>query len=112
MRLGIISNWDSRLRSLLEALDLAREFDSITVSFEAGAEKPSRAIFEHALASLGVGPSEAFHVGDDPVSDLEGPHGAGMRAALLVRQGEAPPGALNGLDGIIPLLEAHTGEMR
>ena len=106
VRVGIISNWDSRLRALLDALGLAPEFETIAVSCEVGVEKPGRAIFEHALGQLGVSPHEAFHVGDDAVADYEGPREAGLRAALLVRNGTPPAGipTVPGLQGILSLL--------
>ena len=106
VRLGVISNWDSRLRALLGALGLAREFETIVVSCEVGVEKPDRAIFERALEDLGIGPHEAFHVGDDVVADYEGPRSAGLDAALLVRHGPPPPGvpSVRGLDGILGLV--------
>jgi putative hydrolase of the HAD superfamily len=86
-RLGIISNWDSRLRPLLGLLELTAEFESITVSCEVGAEKPASTIFENALSSLGVSPERAFHVGDDLVSDYTGAKASGIDAALLQRAG-------------------------
>ena len=46
---GVISNWDNRLRPLLAAIGLAGRVDSITVSCEVGAEKPDAAIFRAAL---------------------------------------------------------------
>ena len=50
IELGVISNFDHRLYRILEGLDLARHFDSITISSEAGYAKPRREIFESALA--------------------------------------------------------------
>ena len=40
-KLGIISNWDERLRPLLKALGLDRYFDAIIISCEAGHHKPA-----------------------------------------------------------------------
>jgi putative hydrolase of the HAD superfamily len=107
VRVGIISNWDSRLRALLAALGLSGEFERIIVSCEVGAEKPSRAIFAEAVEAMGTRPDEAFHVGDDLVSDYEGARSAGLESALLVRRGDAPPGAgatVSTLDAILPLV--------
>jgi putative hydrolase of the HAD superfamily len=104
MRLGIISNWDSRLRALLNALALANEFETVVISCEAGVEKPDRAIFERALANLGLSPHEAFHIGDDRISDFEGPRAAGMAAALVVRKGPAPEGVQT-VDSLTRLLD-------
>ena len=43
LRLGVISNWDRRLRPLLRALDLLDGFHTVVVSGEAGVAKPSPA---------------------------------------------------------------------
>src|SRR5213593_1477681 len=43
LRLGIISNWDSRLRRTLSGLGLAEAFETIVVSCEVGVEKPAAA---------------------------------------------------------------------
>lgn len=106
LRLGVISNWDSRLRRLLGSLALAGEFEAIVVSCEVGVEKPSRAIFESALGTMGVRPGEAFHVGDDLVSDYDGARAAGIGSALIVRRG-APPGGVRtvaSLAEIVPIV--------
>jgi putative hydrolase of the HAD superfamily len=56
IQLGILSNFDSRLYAVLDALELAHFFDSITISTEAGAAKPDRQIFEIAYqAACAVG---------------------------------------------------------
>src|SRR5262249_17462379 len=52
LKLGIISNWDERLRPLLRQLNIERFFQSIVVSCEAGACKPSAAIFRQAAQKL------------------------------------------------------------
>ena len=41
MKLGVISNWDDRLRPLLQVLGLEERFDSIVISCEVGDSKPS-----------------------------------------------------------------------
>ncbi len=85
LHVGIISNWDERLRPLLERMDLSRYFDSLTISCEVGAEKPAAAIFRAALAAAEVGSSEAVHVGDSDEEDRQGAEAVGIRA-VLVRQ--------------------------
>ena len=109
MRLGVISNWDSRLQAILEHTGLSAAFDTIVVSCEVGAEKPSCTIFEEALARTGAEPEAALHVGDDPISDYEGARAAGLDAALLVRNGKPPAGArcVSRLDVVIDLLDLH-----
>ncbi len=104
----MISNWDSRLRGILDAHALSIQFDTIVVSCEVGSEKPAPAIFDRALRALDLAPGQAVHVGDDLVSDYEGSCRAGMRGVLLVRHGEPPRGveAVATLDGLLPLVES------
>jgi putative hydrolase of the HAD superfamily len=85
LRLGVISNWDTRLPELLRQLDLARRLDVLAYSSAVGVEKPDSRIFRRALRELGVEPRAALHVGDSRLEDLEGAIAAGMRALLLVR---------------------------
>jgi len=87
VRLGIISNWDSRLPAILDALGLTDHFDTITVSSLERVEKPARAIFERTLERLGVLPADAVHVGDSPLEDYRGAEDAGMRPVLVDRAG-------------------------
>ncbi len=108
LKLGIVSNWDHRLLPLLEALDLRRRFDAVTVSCEAGSTKPEAAIFQVAAARLGVAPGQVLHVGDDPVKDVRGARAAGLQAFLLQRRGRVrPPGALRSLRGLPGLFPKH-----
>ncbi|HEY9846957.1 MAG TPA: HAD-IA family hydrolase, partial [Candidatus Caenarcaniphilales bacterium] len=64
IQLGVISNFDRRLYSVLEALDLAPFFTSITISTEAGAAKPDPQIFGAALEKHGGRALHAWHIGD------------------------------------------------
>ncbi len=84
-RLGVISNFDGRLRSILAHLGIADFFSDVVISSEAGADKPAAWIFEHALARLGVAPAEALHAGDDPVNDWQGAAAAGLHVFRLER---------------------------
>jgi putative hydrolase of the HAD superfamily len=88
IRLAIISNWDERLRPLLDGLDLAKYFEAIFVSCEVGFPKPSPVIFEHAARMLGLAPEFILHVGDSREHDAEGATAAGFQARLLERGGE------------------------
>jgi putative hydrolase of the HAD superfamily len=84
-RLGVVSNFDSRLRPILDGLGVAQFFEHIVVSSEAGADKPSRHIFREALTRFGVEADEALHVGDEPEADWRGGAGAGLRVFELRR---------------------------
>jgi putative hydrolase of the HAD superfamily len=83
--MGVVSNWDDRLTGVLEDLGLARWLDFVVVSYEVGVEKPHPAIFERALARLGLPPEQVLHVGDRVREDVEGALALGMEALLLVR---------------------------
>ena len=85
LRLGVISNWDSRLPALLARLDLDGHFEAVICSAQVGCEKPDRRIFETALQALGVPASEALHIGDRPEEDYHGARAAGLRALALDR---------------------------
>jgi putative hydrolase of the HAD superfamily len=82
MKLGIISNWDERLRPLLESLELTPFFDAIVVSVEVGACKPSPEIFRQALRVLDLPASLVLHVGDSETEDIGGAKAIGMKAVI------------------------------
>jgi putative hydrolase of the HAD superfamily len=106
LELGIVSNFDSRLFSVLRGLGIAELFDTVTISSLAHAAKPSPKIFQLALEQHAVEPGEAMHVGDSLRDDVDGAMKAGLSAVLLARQGkQAPPGItmIRTLDDLIPL---------
>ncbi len=83
--LGVISNWDSRLQDTLEAMGLARHFDFILASTVVGSAKPDQKIFDEALRLSGVDGREACHIGDEPLTDIQGARQAGVDAILIDR---------------------------
>jgi putative hydrolase of the HAD superfamily len=86
-RLGVVSNWDSRLPRVLELLDLAGYFDALAVSHLEGVEKPAPELFHRVLKKLEAQPGQALHVGDLPESDLAGAEAAGVDCLLVDRRG-------------------------
>ncbi len=86
LKLGVVSNWDERLRPLLEQLDLSRFFDVIVISVEAGLAKPAAGIFLEAAAGLKLPPPAVLHIGDSVTEDLDGAQAAGLKAVLLDRR--------------------------
>jgi REG-2-like HAD superfamily hydrolase len=90
LHLGIISNWDERLRPLLRELNLLPLFDSVTISCEVGEEKPAAAIFRAALDASGIPAAETVHIGDSLEDDVRGAVAAGMRGVLVQRSNFAP----------------------
>jgi putative hydrolase of the HAD superfamily len=92
LHVGVISNWDERLRLLFERTGLAKHFDSMTISCEVGAEKPNAEIFLVALRTAGVTAGEAVHVGDCYEEDVRGAEEVGVRAILVDRRGNSADG--------------------
>ncbi len=89
-RTGVISNFSHRLPGILESLGLAEQLDTVTYSFEAGAEKPHPKIFRTALARAGASPERVLMVGDSFEADYLGARNAGLHAVLLCRDQQAP----------------------
>src|SRR5262245_55525535 len=85
LKLGVISNFDSRLYDVLRVCDLDLFFDSVHVSTRVGAAKPDPAIFQAALNYHAVESRQAWHVGDNLRDDVEGAESVGIRAALIDR---------------------------
>ncbi len=83
--LGIISNFDSRIYAVLDALNLRQYFATITISTEARAAKPNPLIFTTALQKHGCSAHEAWHIGDSREDDLKGANAAGLRGIWLKR---------------------------
>jgi putative hydrolase of the HAD superfamily len=105
-RVGVISNWDRRLSSLLDGLGIAGLLDTIVSSADVGLHKPDPRIFELACGRLGVRPHEAVHVGDHHYADVLGAAAAGMTPVLIDRQEE--PSAGRGI-GTLDALEEFLG---
>ena len=87
LTLAIVSNWDSHLPKLLDALDLSRRFSAIAVSAIEETGKPDPEIFRRCCERLRLSPSECLHVGDSRREDYEGARSAGLSALLLDRAG-------------------------
>jgi putative hydrolase of the HAD superfamily len=90
LRVGVVSNWDTRLLRLSDRLGLTKEVEFLLVSSVEGVAKPQAELFRRALAKAGVAAEEALHIGDSLVEDYWGARGAGLHARLLHREA-APP---------------------
>jgi 2-haloalkanoic acid dehalogenase type II len=75
----------------LERIGIAGHFQGCVAAREAGHAKPDAPIFHVACARLGLEPHEVLHVGDDPVLDVVGARGAGLRTCWINRRNEAWP---------------------
>jgi putative hydrolase of the HAD superfamily len=98
LRLGVISNWDHRLRPLLRRLNLESRFEVIVVSCDFGRPKPDPGIFLEAATRFGLPPESLLHLGDSPEMDVAGARSAGLRALLLARRRRVRrPGVIHSL---------------
>jgi putative hydrolase of the HAD superfamily len=108
LELGIISNFDSRLFSVMRGLGIAQAFDTVTISSLAQAAKPAPKIFQLALDKHAVDPEEALHIGDSLRDDVEGATRAGLHAVLLDREGRHQSSGvrtIRTLDELVSLLD-------
>jgi putative hydrolase of the HAD superfamily len=82
--LGLASNYDSRLESVLVGHpELARLREHIVISSQIGVRKPGSGFFHQLIESTSCRPEEIVLVGDDIGNDYEGARAAGLKAILL-----------------------------
>ena len=108
LELGIISNFDSRLFTVMRGLGIADAFDTVTISSLAQAAKPAPRIFHLALEKHAVDSEEALHIGDSLREDVEGAKKAGLHSALLDRDGSQQGAGIltiKNLEELFPLLD-------
>jgi putative hydrolase of the HAD superfamily len=84
-QLAVISNFDGRLRFILQHLGISKFFADIFISSEIGADKPDPEIFRRALKFIDLKPNEVLHVGDDPERDWAAASAAGLSTFQLDR---------------------------
>jgi putative hydrolase of the HAD superfamily len=84
-KLVVVSNFDGRLRFILEHLGISKYFAKVFVSSELGADKPDPEIYARALKLMNLKPNEVLHVGDDPERDWEAASAAGLSVFRLDR---------------------------
>ena len=87
MRCGVLSNWDRRLRPLMEAMELSPYFEHMVISSEVGVEKPHPLIFRKAEELYGIRPDQALLLGDQDLFDGQGARRAGWKVGLVSRPG-------------------------
>ena len=85
-QLAVISNFDGRLRFILQHLGISKFFSHIFISSELGADKPDPEIYRRALTLMNLKPSDVLHVGDDPQRDWEAAAAAGLSVFRLDRE--------------------------
>ena len=85
-QLAVISNFDGRLRFILEQLGISKFFAHIFISSEIGADKPDPEIYRRALKFMNLKPDQVLYVGDDPDRDWKAAAAAGLSVFELDRE--------------------------
>ncbi len=116
VRLVVTSNWDQRLRPLLDRLGLASSFEHVAMSVDYGFHKPDGRFFGAVAARMGVTPSEMLHVGDSEREDYQGALASGSAALWLRRSPESEvrrtrsQGEIGSLSEVLSVLATGRGE--
>ena len=82
MALGLLSNFSTDLRGMLEAQDLVRRFDHIAISAEIGVMKPDAAAYEAILGMLAL-PASACVFIDDLPANVAAAQASGMHGIVF-----------------------------
>ncbi len=102
----LLTNWDARVRSVLNDHGLQDRFSHIFISSEIGSEKPDRGIFDFAASTLNIKPSRILHVGDHYKQDVLGARNAGWLATHFVLESKTTAGEANTISHLGELCDA------
>lgn len=85
IKMGMISNFDERIGSILRNLDLAKYFEFVVIPHETnGLAKPNQEMFKRALKMSGLNsPDQITHVGNDIDQDYYAAKSAGFNAIFV-----------------------------
>ncbi|MFA5764103.1 MAG: HAD family hydrolase [archaeon] len=85
-KIALLSNTESiQQKKLEEKLKLKEYFDFLGYSFEIGAIKPDKKMFQTVLNNFKVKPDEAIMIGDSLRSDVGGAQSVGIHNCLITR---------------------------
>lgn len=112
--IGIITNgWTLFQTQHINALGLTDLVDACFISEAEQLRKPDARLFARAAECLGISLQDCLFVGDNPVADILGAHGAGMQTAWIRRGLDWPADAvpnpghtLRGLYEVVALVQA------
>lgn len=83
--LGVLTNYDPRINSMIKNLGLSHYFKFILSSYEVRSEKPDIKIFRKAESYIekGLNREQFLHIGDSYLLDFKGAKNAGWSAFLV-----------------------------
>ncbi len=108
---GVVSNGAQGSReSVINALNIEDQIDTLDSSGEVGIKKPDPKIFNFTLEKLDIKSSNTWFVGDHPINDVIGSQDAGLRPIWMSGFHEWPEGyetpqyAIGSLDEIFEIV--------
>jgi putative hydrolase of the HAD superfamily len=90
LTLGMASNYDSRLHSVLAGFPELSPLVAVVISAEVGWRKPAPEFFAALRRGTGLRSEQILFVGDDRRNDYDGAHASGLRAVLFDPKDKAP----------------------
>lgn len=99
LELALLSNLAAPYKRPVYELGLDAHFDELVFSCDVGMAKPSRAIYRHTSARLGIPPAQLVMIGDTRRDDVRGARRAGLRALHIDRSGRG--GDLHDLETLL-----------
>lgn len=96
LKTGLLSNFSSDLRGMLQAQNLLGRFDRIAISAEIGVMKPHAAAYEAVLGMLGLPAPACVFIDDLPVN-VAAARALGMHGIVF----EDPVSSLEKLNGLL-----------
>ena len=96
MALGLLSNFSTDLRDMLEAQNLVQRFDHIAISAEIGVTKPDAAAYQAILGMLAL-PASACAFIDDLPANVAAARALGMHSIVF----ENTASCLTALEGLL-----------
>lgn len=113
-QLGVLTNGNADVHRL----GLGDYFQFALSAEELGIGKPDRRPFSEALQRAGVQPTEAVHIGDHPIDDIQGARQAGVRSIWFNpsgqpwQQGLPPDAQVQSLAEVPALIDRWAAEQR
>jgi putative hydrolase of the HAD superfamily len=86
VRIGIASNFDSRVREVVASLNLLRPSEPLFYSADVGYRKPDPEFYRQIESRLDFSPTKILMVGDDWKNDCDAPTQFGWHALWLDRE--------------------------
>jgi putative hydrolase of the HAD superfamily len=108
--LGMASNYDRRLRSVVAGFPQLAPLQRLIISSEVGWRKPAPQFFLALSQALDLPVPSILYVGDDPANDYDGARAAGLRSVLFDPEAKHEAGAYICVKKLSQLAEYAPGQ--